>query len=396
MKTRTFPIFLAFLCMGFGDVVGPLVGLVKDTFKLSYTMAQLIPFMGFIMFGILSVPMGIYQDRKGKKFILVLGLVVALIGLIIPMLNGMYGPKVQFNPGEYFSFYVTLLSILLLCAGATILQVVGNPIMRDISPEGAYSKNLSLAQSIKAIGSSLGFLLPPLALIAFGLDWTILFPAFSILIVLNLFLVGPLQISEQKDPNSKPASISSCLSLLRNGYVFIMVMAIFLYVGAEVAMSSGVPMHLKENFGIAKLGLWVSWAIFFLPILLGRFTGSLILSRIPAKKFLVLTVFIAIVGVLAIFTSNQILTYAGVVLVGLGFANIFPLVFSITIDHMPQRSNELSGLMVMAIAGGAIVPLIMGKVADISNVLTSFAVPLVCLLYISFASFISIGKKQLV
>jgi len=382
--------------MGFGDVVGPLVGLVKDTFKLSYTMAQLIPFMGFIMFGILSVPMGIYQDRKGKKFILVLGLVVALIGLIIPMLNGMYGPKVQFNPGEYFSFYVTLLSILLLCAGATILQVVGNPIMRDISPEGAYSKNLSLAQSIKAIGSSLGFLLPPLALIAFGLDWTILFPAFSILIVLNLFLVGPLQISEQKDPNSKPASISSCLSLLRNGYVFIMVMAIFLYVGAEVAMSSGVPMHLKENFGIAKLGLWVSWAIFFLPILLGRFTGSLILSRIPAKKFLVLTVFIAIVGVLAIFTSNQILTYAGVVLVGLGFANIFPLVFSITIDHMPQRSNELSGLMVMAIAGGAIVPLIMGKVADISNVLTSFAVPLVCLLYISFASFISIGKKQLV
>jgi fucose permease len=340
--------------------------------------------------------MGIYQDRKGKKFILLLGLVVALIGLIIPMLNGMYGPKVQFNPGEYFSFYVTLLSILLLCAGATILQVVGNPIMRDISPEGAYSKNLSLAQSIKAIGSSLGFLLPPLALIAFGLDWTILFPVFSILIVLNLFLVGPLQISEQKDPNSKPASISSCLSLLRNGYVFIMVMAIFLYVGAEVAMSSGVPMHLKENFGIAKLGLWVSWAIFFLPILLGRFTGSLILSRIPAKKFLVLTVFIAIVGVLAIFTSNQILTYAGVVLVGLGFANIFPLVFSITIDHMPQRSNELSGLMVMAIAGGAIVPLIMGKVADISNVLTSFAVPLVCLLYISFASFISIGKKQLV
>jgi len=60
MKMKTLPIFLVFLCMGFGDVVGPLVGLAKNTFQLSYTMAQLIPFVGFIMFGILSVPMGIY------------------------------------------------------------------------------------------------------------------------------------------------------------------------------------------------------------------------------------------------------------------------------------------------------------------------------------------------
>jgi len=85
--------------------------------------------------------MGIYQDKKGKKFILMLGLIVALIGLILPMVNGMYGIKVEFNAGEYFNFYVILLSILLLCSGATIIQVVGNPVMRDVSPEGAYSKN---------------------------------------------------------------------------------------------------------------------------------------------------------------------------------------------------------------------------------------------------------------
>jgi fucose permease len=86
------------------------------------------------------------------------------------------------------------------------------------------------------------------------------------------------------------------------------------------------------------------------------------------------------------FSSNEILTYIGIVLVGLGFANIFPLVFSITIDRMPDRSNELSGLMVMAISGGAIVPLIMGKVADVGGVLAGFAVPLVCLSYILLAS----------
>lgn len=378
--------------MGFGDVVGPLVGLAKDTFQLSYTMAQLVPFVGFMMFGVLSVPMGIYQDKKGKKFILVLGLVVAFIGLLLPMINGMYGAKVQFSPGEYFSYYVVLASILLLCAGATILQVVGNPVMRDVSPEGKYSKNLSLAQSIKAIGSSLGFLLPPLVAISFGLEWSILFPVFSVLIVVTLLLASPLKISEHKDPNLKPASLKSCLSLLKNGFVFVMVLAIFIYVGAEVSMSSGVPILLKENFGVRGFSLWVSWAIFFLPIVLGRFGGSIILGWMSAKKFLVVTVFIAILGVLTMFTSNELLTYIGIILVGLGFANIFPLVFSITIEQMPERSNELSGLMVTAISGGAIVPLIMGKVADSTSVLAGFAVPLLCLLYISFASFVSMRK----
>jgi FHS family L-fucose permease-like MFS transporter len=393
MKMKTLPIFLVFLCMGFGDVVGPLVGLAKDTFQLSYTMAQLIPFVGFIMFGILSVPMGVYQDKKGKKFILMLGLIVALIGLIIPMLNGMYGVKVKFNPGEYSSFYLVLLSILFLVAGATILQVVGNPVMRDVSPEGTYSKNLSLAQSIKAIGSSLGFLLPPFVVLAFGLDWTILFPVFSGLILITLFLSIPLKIHEYKDPNSKPATMASCLSLLKNGYVLLMVLAIFFYVGAEVSMSSSVPILLNQNFGIKGFSLWVSWAIFFLPIIIGRFTGSLILSRMPAKKFFLLTSIISIIGIAAIFTSNEVLTYLGVILVGLGFSNIFPLVFSITIDHMPERSNELSGLMVTAIAGGAIVPLVMGRVADMSTIETSFIVPLLCLFYILYTSFVSIRKK---
>jgi len=394
MKSKTYPIFFVFLCMGFGDVVGPLVGLSKDTFQLSYTMAQLIPFAGFIMFGLLSVPIGIIQDKKGKKFVLILGLTVALVGLVIPIFNGMYGAMVTFNPGEYFRFYVLLVSILLLCAGATILQVVGNPVMRDVSPEGAYSRNLSLAQSIKAVGSSLGFLIPPLVAIAWGLDWSILFPVFFVLVIITLLLVRPIRISEYKDKNSQPATFKSCLSLLKNNYVLLMVMAIFLYVGAEVSMSSGIPILLKENFGIEGYSLWISWALLFLPIMFGRFVGSIILRKVAASKFLITTVIISILGVLAVFTSNEVLTYLGIILIGLGFANIFPLVFSITIDEMPGRANELSGLMVTAISGGAIIPLAMGRVSDVTDVLTGFIVPLACLTYIVFASFVSISRKQ--
>ena len=125
MKNKTLPVFLAFLAMGFGDAVGPFVSLAKGEFHLSNTVAFLTAFMGFIMFGILSVPMGVYQAKKGRKFILLLGLSVMLLGILIP------------NFG-LSSFGVLLVTVLFLGAGATILQVAGNPIMRDVSPEGKY------------------------------------------------------------------------------------------------------------------------------------------------------------------------------------------------------------------------------------------------------------------
>ena len=117
--------------------------------------------------------------------------------------------------------------------------------MRDVSAPGMFSSNLSLGQSIKAIGSSLGFLLPPFAVMA-GMDWTLLFPIYAVLILITFGWTSKLKIEEVKHEDEKPASLSSCLSLLKNKYVLMMVLAIFVYVGAEVSMSSGIPILLKE------------------------------------------------------------------------------------------------------------------------------------------------------
>ena len=388
-----YPIFLAFLCMGFGDVVGPMVSLAKETFRLSNFMAQLLPLMGFIMFGLLSVPLGVFQARKGKKYLLIMGLIIALSGLLIPILNGMYGPVVKFDAGSYGNFYIILLAILLLGAGATVLQVSGNPIMRDVSPEGKFSSNLSLGQSIKAIGSSLGFLLPPLVARPLGLDWTILFPVYAVLILITLIWVNATRIEEKRDPGAKPVAIIACLKLLGNRYVAMMVFSIFVYVGAEVSMSSGVPILLKEKYGIENFGLLVAWALFFLPILAGRFAGSLILKRLTPKKFLLITVFLSFAGIVCMFLGVKEFTYAGIILVGLGFANIFPLIFSIVVDQMPERSDELSGLMVSAIVGGALIPPLMGLVADQTNILAGFIVPMACLFFIAFSAFVTYRKS---
>jgi fucose permease len=378
--------------MGFGDVVGPMVSLAKETFELTNFLATLLPFSGFLMFGILSIPMGIYQDRKGKKQVLLIGLAVAFIGLLLPILAGMYGPIVDFSGKDLQSkFYIILGSIFLLGAGATILQVSGNPIMRDVSSPGRYSSNLSLGQSIKAIGSSLGFLLPPFALMA-GMDWTLLFPIYAVLILITFGWTSTLKVEEVKHKDEEPASLKSCLLLLKDKYVFMMVLAIFVYVGAEVSMSSGIPILLKEVFGIEGFSLWLSWALFFLPILIGRFSGAAILTKIKPMNFLFVTVLLSIAGVLLLLLGNTFIAYVGIVLVGLGFANIFPLIFSITVDKMPERANELSGLMITAIVGGAFIPPLMGLVADSTSVLLGFLVPMVCLVYIFIAA-IATSKK---
>ncbi|MEI6455948.1 MAG: MFS transporter [bacterium] len=389
---KTYPIFLAFLCMGFGDVVGPMVGLAKDSFQLSNFMAQLLTLTGFIMFGLLSVPLGVFQERKGKKYLLLMGLVIAFAGLIVPIFNGMYGPIVSLGTGSGGKFYIILFSILLLGAGATTLQVSGNPIMRDVSPEGKFSSNLSMGQSVKAIGSSMGFLLPPLVAGPLGLDWTILFPIYAILILITLTWVFFTKIEAKKSAGGNTVSLLACLKLLGNGYVAMMVFSIFVYVGAEVSMSSGVPILLKEKYGITDFGLLVAWALFFLPILAGRFGGALILRSMAPKKFLITTVLLSMAGILLLLFGSKFLAYTGIVLTGLGFANIFPLIFSITVDKMPERSNELSGLMVTAIVGGAIIPPLMGIVADNLSLIAGFAVPLLCVLFITWSSLMALRK----
>lgn len=387
MNKKTLPIIFAFLCMGFGDVVGPLVGLAKDTFDLTYFLAMTLTFSGFIMFGLISVPTGIIQAKKGKKKVLMAGLIIAFLGLLIPIFSGMYGLAPEINQSKDSMFFILLFAILLLGTGATLLQVAGNPIMRDVSKKGKYASNLSLGQAIKAIGSSLGFLVPPAVAIWFGMDWSILFPTFAALILIAMVWLQLTPIQEEKLDSSNVVSLGSCLKLLKNSYVLMMVVGIFIYVGAEVTMSSQIPILMKEVFGYSQYALWISWSLFFLPIFLGRLFGSFLLKKLEASFFLKLTVFVSIIGLVLLLMGVKFVAFAGIILVGLGFANIFPLIFSITIEKFPERSNELSGLMVTAIVGGAFIPAITGYVADISSLLISFIVPFACLIYLLLVAF---------
>ena len=382
MNKKVVPILLAFLCMGFGDAVGPFVGLAKAEFELSNFLAMIIPFMGFIMFGLLSVPMGIFQDRYTKKKTLVLGLVIALIGLSIPI----------FGLSHFILF---LLTVLLLGAGATILQVAGNPIMRDVSQEGQYSRNLSIGQFVKAIGSLAGPVIPAVAAAWFGADWKVIFPIFVGGILITLVSVLSTHIEESKEADKEPTTFKSSLSLLSNKYVAMMVIGIFIYVGAEVCMSSGIPLYLEDNFGvnIEKMGV-LGTGLFFTTLMIGRFMGGVILNWLKPQKFFIITSILAVLGILGLFVGTATLAIISVIIIGLSFANIFPLIFSITVDHMPEKTNELSGLMVTAIVGGALLPPLMGFVQDQTTVSLGFVVPLLALVYVTWVAFKNLSFEK--
>ena len=194
----------------------------------------------------------------------------------------------------------------------------------------------------------------------------------------------------EKRDAGRQATLGSCLKLLGNGYVFAMVAAIFLYVGAEVSVSSGIPLFLKQSYqvDVNRLGL-LGTGLFFLALTIGRFSGGVILNWMSARKFFIVTSLVSIAALGGLFVQDRTVAVVSFFLVGLGFANIFPLAFSLTVESLPQYTNELSGLMVTAIVGGAILPLLMGLVSDRSSVLIGFLVPMAAIVYITWTAFLN-------
>ena len=371
-------VLLVFLAMGFGDAANQLVSIVEKAFDVSPFVASFVSLFGMIMFGVLSIPTGVMQSKIGKKKMLSIGLIVFLIGAIFPIVS--------------FSFPIILVSVMLMGAGATILQVAGNPLMRDVSSEGKYSSNLSFAQSVKAIGTLSTSLI--MVLIGSSLStkawfnvnntdasFRVLFPIFAVILLITLLLVT--FFVPNKADNTKPTTLKKCFEALKTPHILMMFFAIFFYCGAEASMFNRIPSILTDNTNMSSSSGNI---VLIVALFIGRFLGGIVLRNITARNFLILTVALSIVGNMLLFMEyNIITTWLSFILIGLGFANIFPLIFSMCIDRFPSLSNEISGLMTTAIVGAAFVPLLTGLAASIIPQY-AFIVTLACLVYIGFVA----------
>ena len=396
MRLKTIPIFFAFFVMGIADAMGPISEAVKNGYKISSVMSTLLSFFVFIAFAAFSIPGGLLAARIGKKNLLLLGLALNVVAVLVPTL--------------YLPQYTILLGcIFLLGIGTTFLQVSGNPIMRDVSDEGHYSRNLSFAQGFKGIGSASATLVPVIVIALFpflknmeGVEWRASFPVYLALMVITLVSVATLKVKETKV--DVPPSIASCLSLLKQPVFLLAVVGIFLYVGAEVCMGRflkptliGIiapalknvdaekltdPAAIEQYEATAAVAHTFGPFMFLLSLAIGRIFGGFVLMVLSPKVFFRISALLGLLGAAAFMADIKWLSYAAVIGAGLGFANIWPLLFSVTVEEKPERANELSGLMCMAISGGAIIPLIMGQLMDWDFGAFAFVVPVICFAYL--------------
>lgn len=382
MFIRIVPILMAFFLMGLADAMGPSSDAVGEAYELSNVASTMLSFVVFIAFAVFSVPGGLLAARIGKKKLLLLGLGINAGALVLPSL---LAPP----------FPILLACIFLLGIGTTFLQVAGNPIMRDVSPEGAYGRNLALAQGIKGLGSTAStYIVTAIASISIfkSMEWRGAFPLFCVLMMLAFGSVAMLRIKETKA--DIPPSIGSSLSLLTQPIFLLAVVGIFLYVGAEVCMARFLKPTL-ETFGMAENAAnTYGPTLFFLILTIGRLLGSAILTVMTPRTCFRLSALLGLIGAGMLMAGVKALAIPGVVAAGLGFANIWPMLFSITVEEKPERANELSGLMCMAISGGAIVPLVMGGCMDLNLGAWSFIVPVACFAYLLFLSLKGGRKPQ--
>jgi fucose permease len=366
MKLRTLPIFFCFFAMGFVDAMGPLAGTIQKQYSLSGFMAGLLPAFAFVAFAVFSVPGGILAARIGKKNLLILALALSAIGVAVPTFV---------VPG----FALLLGSVFVLGAGTTLLQVAGNPIMGDVSEEGMFARNLSFAQFIKGVGS-VGSTALVGSLAARGADWRSIFPVFLGLTLLSLLALAVLKVKESRA--SEPPSVGSSVALLGESAFGLAVAGIFLYVGAEVGMNTWLGPRLEALGYDEARSKFLGPPLFFGALTVGRLLGSVALTFMSARVFFRLSAALGALGILAVLSGQPALAVAGVAVAGLGFANIWSVLFSITIESRPERGAELSGLMCMAIFGGAVLPPLMGRLNDTAGWTVAFLVPLACFVYL--------------
>jgi FHS family L-fucose permease-like MFS transporter len=371
------PVLLSFFVVSFIDLVGTGVDELKQNSDTPQYVLQLIPVVAFIWFFLLSVPVGVWQDKAGKKRVLNIGLLITAVGLLVPLLGN--------------TLPVILVAFSLLGIGNTILQVSANPLLVDVVAENRASSYLSFSQFIKALGSMVGpffaGMIGPWVARLLGDDspgaWRYGLYLFALITLLSWLWLSLVKIEESRS-GKDPASLKSCLSLLGNSYVLLMVLGIFVVVGIDVAINSNIGTFLSGKLGVGEEAAKYAKSLYFLAKMGGTFLGALMLTRIAPGKFLLGSSLLLGVALLSLtFTSNEISAWVIIAIISLGASNIFPLIFSITVAKLPDRANEISGLMMMAISGGALIPFLVGYFMTI-HINGGILFLLVCTLYLIF------------
>ena len=352
-KLSLIPLMLCFFAMGFVDLVGIASNYLKENLHLSDSLANVFPSLVFFWFLICSVPTGMLMNKIGRKKTVLLSLVVTLVSLLLPIFHNGFG--------------IMLVSFSLLGIGNALMQTSLNPLVSTIIKGNHLASTLTFGQFIKAIAS---FLAPYLAmwgamgiLPTFELGWRILFVIYLVVGIFATLLLAGTPIEEE--PVESASSLGDCLKLLGKPIVLISFIGIMCHVGIDVGTNTTAPKILMERLGWTLNEAAFATSLYFIFRTIGCLTGSFFLRVMKTRHFFIISILLMALGMIGLMVSqNNIVLYIAIAMVGYGNSNVFPIIFSQALLSIPEKKNEVSGLMIMGIFGGTVFPLLMGFAAD--------------------------------
>ena len=371
---------------------------LKSVFTLNYTEVMLVQFTFFGAYFIMSLPSGKVLAHWGYRASIIIGLIVTGIGALL-FLPAAQAPS---YPLFLFAFFV-------LASGITLLQVAANPYVSLLGAARYASARLNLAQALNSLGTTIapklgGFLilsaavlgaaelakLSPAAQAAYKAQQAHVVQGPYIGIAIVLFVLAIVvwlcrlpQLENTAAADDSQHRFADALKLRR---VWLGMLAIFVYVGAEVSIGSFMVNYLSlpdiGNMSEAAATGYVS--LYWGGAMVGRFLGSALLTRIDTRKLLAFNAAIAALLVLTTMLTFGHVALWSVVAIGLFNSIMFPNIFTLGIEKLGPLTGKVSSLLVMAIVGGAIIPLAQGALADHVGVHHAYVLPLVCYLYIIY------------
>ncbi|MCH4183285.1 MAG: MFS transporter [Prevotella sp.] len=376
-KTALMPVMLCFFAMGFVDLVGIASNYVKEDLNLTDKVANIFPSLVFFWFLIFSVPTGVLMNKIGRKKTVLLSLYVTILSLLLPLFDN--------------GFVVMLVSFSLLGIGNALMQTSLNPLVSSVIEGDDLASTLTFGQFIKAIAS---FFAPYLAMWGatsiipnLGFGWRVLFLIYFIIGVLATVLLSVTPIEKEVKSHGEYLSVGhqfkACFKLLGKPIVLLSFIGIMCHVGIDVGTNTTAPKLLMERLGMNLNDAAFATSLYFIFRTIGCLTGSFFLRVMKHRSFFIISVTMIALSMIGMFAgTSRIVLYSAIALVGYGNSNVFSMVYTQALLSVPDKKNEISGLMIMGLFGGTIFPLIMGFASDAVGQAGAVAVMAVGVIYL--------------
>jgi len=366
-------IFLIFAVISFlTNILGPLVPDIINSFNLSIGLAGFLPFSFFVAYGVMSIPSGILIEKYSEKLVLIAAFVLAFIAALVFAI--------------FTSFTTALLSLFAIGIGMAMLQVVINPLLRHTGGEEHFAFNSVMANFFFGAASFLSPLLysamvtnihsgdssNPIILffnklVTAELKWVSLYWVFAVTCVIMIIVIAFIRFPKvELKADEKIDTGSSFKELLRNRNVLLYFIGILAYVGTEQGIANWMSKFLQLYHGVdPATGGATAISYFWGLITVGCFLGLGLLKLFDSRRILIVFASGCLISLVCALFGSQMIAAVAFPVTGLFLSIMWSIIFSLGMNSVPQHHGTFSGILCTGIVGGALVPLIIGGIAEL-------------------------------